>query len=86
MPQKMIDALERAYIRATVRSVSAGTPQTGSIASGEKPSMRSTSSGKPSVKPAMYCRSVRPSVMMVCSMALSSATSVPGLNLMLTVA
>jgi len=48
--------------------------------------MRSTSSGKPSVKPAIYCRSVRPSVMMVCSIAFKSATSVPGLNLRLIVA
>ena len=86
MPQKMIEARERAYMRATVRIVSAGTPHTGSIASGEKPPIFSTRSGKPSVKPAMYCLSVSPSVMMVCSMALSSATSLPGLKRMLMVA
>ena len=80
MPQKMIELFDRAYIRATSRMVSAGTPHTGSIASGEKPPMRSTRSGKPSVKPAMYCLSVMFSVMIVCSIALSRATSLPGLK------
>ena len=67
-------------MRATSRIVSAGTPQTGAIASGEKPPIFSTSSAKPSVKPAMYCLSVRPSLTIVCSIALSSATSLPGLK------
>jgi hypothetical protein len=34
MPQKIIDALERAYRRATSRSVAASMPQIGAIASG----------------------------------------------------
>ena len=49
MPQKMMEARERAYIRATSRRVSAGMPQIGSIFSGVKSLIRSFRSSKPSV-------------------------------------
>ncbi len=49
MPQKMIEARERAYIRATSRIVSAGMPQIGSIFSGVNSPMRALRSSKPSV-------------------------------------
>ena len=56
-------------------------PQTGSIASGEKPPIALDELGEALGE----ARDVLPvgqssSVMMVCSMALSSATSVPGLK------
>ena len=44
MPQKMIEARERAYIRATSRKVSAGMPQIGSIFSGVNSPIRAFSS------------------------------------------
>jgi len=49
MPQKMMEARERAYNRATSRKVSAGMPQIGAIFSGVNSLMRSFSSSKPSV-------------------------------------
>ena len=67
-------------MRATSRMVSASMPQTSAIFSGGKSLIRSFSSSKPSVWAWMYCRSVKPSSMMVCSMAFNSATSRPGVN------
>ena len=67
-------------MRATSRMVSASMPQTSAIFSGANASMRCFSSSKPSVWAWMYCSSVKPSSMMVCSMAFKSATSWPGLK------
>ena len=49
MPQKMIEDLARAYIRATSRMVSAAMPQIGAIFSGVKSPVRAFKSSKPSV-------------------------------------
>jgi hypothetical protein len=49
MPQKMMEAREVAYSRATSRNVSASIPQTSAIFSGEKPTMFAFSASKFSV-------------------------------------
>ena len=49
MPQKMIEASAVAYLRATVRMVSASMPQIGAISSGVKASIWAFSASNPSV-------------------------------------
>ena len=48
MPQKMLAALARANLRATVRSTSASMPQIGAISSGVNSLMLSANGAKPS--------------------------------------
>ncbi len=86
MPQKIMPARARAKVRATSRITAASTPQSGAIFSGGKPRMCSANAAKPSVKPSMYCRSVRPSSTITFMIAFRSATSVPGRNCSMCVA
>ena len=80
MPQRIIDPPDVAYRRATSRMVCAGMPQTGAIASGLCPAAFFRNSSKPLVRSAMKLSAVSPSSMIVWIIALSSATSVSGLN------
>ena len=80
MPQKIIAERAAANSRATVRSVSASMPQSALIRSGGKPFRCSRKGSQPLVKPATYCRSYSSSSLMTCMIALSMATSEPGLN------
>ena len=80
MPHRIIDPFEVAYNRATSRMVCAAIPQMGAIASGENFRTFSASSAYPDVRSRTNASSTSPSSTMTCSMALSSATSVSGLN------
>ena len=86
MPQKMIEAF--AWRRCARRRGSSrpATPQTGAIASGEK-SLTLLLQRLEALGVALdVLLVVEPSVMMVCSIAFSSATSLPGLNCSMMVA
>ena len=80
MPHRIIDARLPAYSRATSRIVAAAMPVSGAAASGVQPRTCARKASKPCVRSAMKRASVRPSSTMVCSMALSRATSLSGLN------
>jgi hypothetical protein len=80
MPQKIIDPLDEAYRRATLRIVSASIPQIGAIASGENRRTFSTSASYPDVRSRTNAASASPSSTITWSSALRSATSVSGLN------
>ena len=80
MPQRIIDAFAVAKARATSRSVSAGMPQTGAMASGLQPITLALSASKLLARSWMKASSTSPSSITVWMSALSMATSVSALN------
>ena len=80
MPQRIIEALACANARATSRSVSAGMPHTGAMASGLQPITLALSASKLLVRSRINASSTRPSSITVWISALSRATSVSALN------
>ena len=76
----MIEAFDVAYSRATARIVPASMPQIGAIVSGQNALTFSARASYPEVRSRTNASLTSPSLTITCSIALSSATSVSGLN------